>query len=340
MGTSLTVTDAVRRIKAHIQQGDKAKDKANQHYHSAGILLKELRENCSNKSAWEALIRSKCGIGPSRAYELIQIADGRKTTEALRLGTAARVRKHAEKRRSRPLANGQNKAAEFAANDDPQPKKRPPRKQATIELTVESDLEVSEYRQAFLLRAADALAFAVYSGPIDKEVIAAAERVAAKWKAFAQTLEPEPKSEPTPFCSFCGDIIRKEDEKASPPAAPEAKVLSDEEVRLVLAAMSDATRRRAFAILKEEFGDAAAPGSRRRATPTQKRQREGQIKAYRCDKTIDAFDEFEGTKIEPSRRMQQESAHGDISPLAPATAADDYPDLPDSLRRAPKVVAA
>jgi hypothetical protein len=39
------------------------------------------------------------------------------------------------------------------------------------------------------MRTADALAFAVYSGPIDNEVIAAAKRVAAKWQDFAQTLE-------------------------------------------------------------------------------------------------------------------------------------------------------
>jgi hypothetical protein len=33
------------------------------------------------------------------------------------------------------------------------------------------------------------------------------------------------------------------------------------------------------------------------------------------------------------------TAHGDIPPSAPAT-ADDYPDIPSSLRRAPKDAAA
>ena len=55
-------------------------------------------------------------------------------------------------------------------------------------LTVEHDLEADEYRAAFLLRAADALAFAVYSGEIDKEVIAAAKRVAVKWENLALQL--------------------------------------------------------------------------------------------------------------------------------------------------------
>ena len=58
-------------------------------------------------------------------------------------------------------------------------------------ITGEDELDQSEYREAFLLRAADAMAFAVYSGEVDKEVIAAAKRVAAKWKNFAQTLATE-----------------------------------------------------------------------------------------------------------------------------------------------------
>jgi hypothetical protein len=56
-------------------------------------------------------------------------------------------------------------------------------------VTVEDDLEADEYREAFLLRAVDALTFAIYSGEVDQEVIAAAERVVAKWQSFVQTLK-------------------------------------------------------------------------------------------------------------------------------------------------------
>ena len=42
---------------------------------------------------------------------------------------------------------------------------------------------------SFLLRAADAMAFAVYSGEVDSEVIAAAERVASKWFRLKVDLE-------------------------------------------------------------------------------------------------------------------------------------------------------
>jgi hypothetical protein len=63
------------------------------------------------------------------------------------------------------------------------------REKVTEKLTVEDELEADEYREAFLLRAADAVVFAVYSGQVDSEVIAAAKRVAATWSEFVQTLE-------------------------------------------------------------------------------------------------------------------------------------------------------
>jgi hypothetical protein len=62
-------------------------------------------------------------------------------------------------------------------------------KEPEPELTVEDDLERDEYREAFLLRAADCLAFAIYSGTVDDEVIAAAKRVIIKWQEFTHTLE-------------------------------------------------------------------------------------------------------------------------------------------------------
>ena len=93
----------IEAIKVLVKKGDKAKDKADQYYTAAGLHLKSLREDSPSKAAWENLIKSKCGLGTSRAYELIQIADGRKTVADVRLDTAERVREH----RSRALRNGQ-----------------------------------------------------------------------------------------------------------------------------------------------------------------------------------------------------------------------------------------
>jgi uncharacterized ParB-like nuclease family protein len=58
------------------------------------------------------------------------------------------------------------------------------------EITVEDDLEPHEYRSAFLLRAADCLAFVTYSGAVDDEIVTAAKRVVNKWQEFVNKFDP------------------------------------------------------------------------------------------------------------------------------------------------------
>jgi hypothetical protein len=110
----MTEDQLIKAIKAHVEKGDQAKGKSEQHYASAGQYLKTLRKDSSSKAAWEKLVKNRCGIGTSRAYELIQIADGRKTVADVRLAKAESVRKL----RSRPLRSGQNKAEPAAATDE------------------------------------------------------------------------------------------------------------------------------------------------------------------------------------------------------------------------------
>ena len=93
--------ERIEYIKAFVQKGDEAKtradkaaDKAQQFYAAAGLHLKALREGKS-KAAWEKLIKNKCDLGTSRAYELIAIADGRKTVADVRLAGAKRAARHA-----------------------------------------------------------------------------------------------------------------------------------------------------------------------------------------------------------------------------------------------------
>jgi hypothetical protein len=81
----------IRNIKAHIAKGDKAKDKADQHYIAAGLHLKQLKaSHDASWEDWEALLKDKIGIGKSRASELMQIADGRKTVEQVKSESAER----------------------------------------------------------------------------------------------------------------------------------------------------------------------------------------------------------------------------------------------------------
>ena len=121
---TLAQASLITRIKAHIAQGDKAAEKANkaaekaeQHYISAGQYLAELKANHTGTwDEWEALLKSKVGIGKSRASELMQIADGRKTVAEITANTTERSKKH---RALSPLRNGEN--ADKAAPAKPIP---------------------------------------------------------------------------------------------------------------------------------------------------------------------------------------------------------------------------
>ena len=110
-------TQLIKTIKAHIAKGDHAKEKADQHYISAGLHLKELKDRHDGTWAeWEELLKTKIGIGKSRASELMQIADGRKTVEDVREDTNQRKLQH---RKRPPFQNGEH--AEQSGNDiDPE----------------------------------------------------------------------------------------------------------------------------------------------------------------------------------------------------------------------------
>src|SRR5262249_48798993 len=83
------------------------KEKAEQHYIAAGLHLKTLKaDHTGNWTNWEKLLKTKIGIGKTRASELMQIADGRKTVEEVRAVTSKRTR---ESRKRSPLRSGQER---------------------------------------------------------------------------------------------------------------------------------------------------------------------------------------------------------------------------------------
>ena len=53
---------------------------------------------------------------------------------------------------------------------------------------IEAEIEPDNYRPAFLIRADQAVHFAAYSGPIDKEILAAATVAAEAWSVLVQQL--------------------------------------------------------------------------------------------------------------------------------------------------------
>jgi hypothetical protein len=107
----------IKAIKALVEKGDKAKDKAEQYYASAGCHLKALKDDASSKAEWEKLIKSKCGIGASRAYELIAIVDGRKTVADIR---AIRARSRAKAKAVSSTPSGQNLPGKVEQKPEPQ----------------------------------------------------------------------------------------------------------------------------------------------------------------------------------------------------------------------------
>ena len=94
------VLNLARRIKVLIEKGDKAAEKAEQFYKSAGIHIKEIKQKESEH--WETIVRDQCGLGRSRAYELMAIADGRTTLEKVRAGANERKKVHRAKSESVP----------------------------------------------------------------------------------------------------------------------------------------------------------------------------------------------------------------------------------------------
>ena len=102
----------VKTIKAHIAKGDHAKDKAEQHYISAGQHLKTLKAaHGGSWEEWAALLRTKCDLSTRRASELMQIADGRTSQEKIREADAERKKLAREKNKKDSSGHPEEKSA-------------------------------------------------------------------------------------------------------------------------------------------------------------------------------------------------------------------------------------
>jgi hypothetical protein len=73
----------IEKCRAHIQKGNKAAEKAEQHFISAGQCLRQLREG-RDQATFLALVEQHLHVKKSRAYELLSIADGKKTFEEVK----------------------------------------------------------------------------------------------------------------------------------------------------------------------------------------------------------------------------------------------------------------
>jgi hypothetical protein len=117
----MSATDSLEQlgaeIVARIEAGDKAKEKASNHYLAAGIRLKEAREKTG--ATFPDFLQKFCpNLRKSRAYQLIAVAGGRTTVEAERTKTAERMRKHRAAKAAAPKAAPTEAAPTEAAPTD------------------------------------------------------------------------------------------------------------------------------------------------------------------------------------------------------------------------------
>jgi hypothetical protein len=84
-----------REIRALIKQGDLAGE---EFYKAAGQRIKELK---AHSSKWLILVHQECGIGRSRAFQLVAIAEGRQVVTDVRTRNAEANRRLRARRASR-----------------------------------------------------------------------------------------------------------------------------------------------------------------------------------------------------------------------------------------------
>lgn len=194
----MPLPELAKRIVVLIEKGDAAKEKADQYYIAAGIHLKDMKARKPGGTTWVEYVNEKCGLGKSRAYELMAIADGRTTVGETRAAKAKSVKK--SRSRKRPLRSGHSKPEKEAEEQEEAQAEssnaRPSRENSNARPSRENSKseEQSEHEEPspkpmFLLRASQAFAYAAYDGPVDRRIVTAARHAAVAWKQLADKLE-------------------------------------------------------------------------------------------------------------------------------------------------------
>ena len=99
--------ELAKTIKVLVEKADRAKQKAEEFYISAGLHLITLKaEHKGTWAQWAVLVRKKCGLGKSRASELMRIDGGHTSVAEVRSAKAESVRKA---RTASPLRSGEDK---------------------------------------------------------------------------------------------------------------------------------------------------------------------------------------------------------------------------------------
>jgi len=173
-----TVPQLAKRIKALIDKGDHAADKAEQFYKAAGLELQKLKDDFKDNKppgvTWEQYVYETCGLRRSRADELIRIGEGSTTLEEVRKRDSEKKRRLRHKPPGRPGAPPPDEP-----EDNPEPEDAP---------EDEPDDDRMHY-MAYMNRVNEAIKYAFHSGPITDDAAALARAAADAWNKLAQQLE-------------------------------------------------------------------------------------------------------------------------------------------------------
>jgi hypothetical protein len=117
------VESLIRTVRTLVAKGDKAAAKSEQFYVAAGQHLWPLKnQHRGSWAEWEDLLKERCGLGKSRASELMRIANGTTTVEQIRSEKAESVRKV---RAVSPLRSGESREVAVVERDEPDTRPHP-----------------------------------------------------------------------------------------------------------------------------------------------------------------------------------------------------------------------
>ena len=176
---STSVAEHCHAINALVTKLDHAERKVDEYQRAIGQHIAAIKE--ARPDDWEDIVKAECKLGRSRAYELLAIADGRKTVEQTRAEKAESVRRL----RARPLRSGRKATTALVkveqANDSPFQGEEwdsgPP--------GAADEHPADARRRGFMWRASEAVRFARFDDlaglKVDEEMRKAVKDVADAW---------------------------------------------------------------------------------------------------------------------------------------------------------------
>jgi hypothetical protein len=193
----------IRTVKVHIEKGNRAAEKSEQHFIATGLFLKEAKERKPADITWPDFVRQHFDLGRSRADELIQIADGRTTVELVRSRVERNNHRNRMARSADLIGESSNLIPTHQTDDEDQ--------------AVESDSAQVIWERGILARATEAVAGAAFEDwshiEVGDLVVSEVRKAVNAWAdlaAYLESLQPRPDPEPVRLDTKTLNYIKSE----------------------------------------------------------------------------------------------------------------------------------